>query len=90
MQNLHAKAWLALTVLAAVVSLLVFVPAGTVHYWQGWVYLSIFTGASILTTVYLVRHDPALLERRMSGGPMAEKQPPGRGRHGTDASGAKR
>ena len=34
-------------------SLLLFVPAGTVHYWQAWVYLSIFMGASVLTTVYL-------------------------------------
>jgi protein-S-isoprenylcysteine O-methyltransferase Ste14 len=55
--------------------LLLFVPAGTVHYWQAWVYLSIFTGASVLTTLYLMRSDRALLERRMSGGPMAEKQP---------------
>jgi protein-S-isoprenylcysteine O-methyltransferase Ste14 len=55
--------------------LLVFVPAGTVHYWQAWAYLSIFTGASVLTTLYLIRHDPALLERRMKGGPTAEKQP---------------
>lgn len=55
--------------------LLLFVPAGTVHYWHAWVYLSIFTGASVLTTLYLVRRDPALLERRMSGGPMAEKRP---------------
>jgi protein-S-isoprenylcysteine O-methyltransferase Ste14 len=49
--------------------------AGTVHYWQAWVYLSIFTTASALITVYLMKRDPALLERRMSGGPMAEKQP---------------
>jgi protein-S-isoprenylcysteine O-methyltransferase Ste14 len=55
--------------------LLVFVPAGTVRYWQAWAYLSIFTGASVLTTLYLIRHDPALLERRMKGGPTAEKQP---------------
>jgi protein-S-isoprenylcysteine O-methyltransferase Ste14 len=55
--------------------LLVFVPAGTVWYWQAWVYLSIFTGASVLTTLYLIRHDPALLERRMKGGPTAEKRP---------------
>jgi protein-S-isoprenylcysteine O-methyltransferase Ste14 len=58
-----------------VMSLLLFVPAGTVHYWQAWVYLSIFMGASALTTLYLIRRDPALLQRRMSGGPMAEKQP---------------
>ena len=69
------KAWLALALLACVMALLLFVPAKTVHYWQAWVYLSIFTGASALTTLYLIRKDPALLERRMSGGPMAEKEP---------------
>jgi protein-S-isoprenylcysteine O-methyltransferase Ste14 len=72
--NLNAKASLALIVLAAAMGLLLFVPAGTVHYWQAWVYLSIFTGASALITVYLMRRDPALLERRMSGGPTAEKR----------------
>jgi protein-S-isoprenylcysteine O-methyltransferase Ste14 len=75
MKNLNAKAWLALAALAVVMGLLLFVPAGTIHYWQAWVYLSIFTGASVLTTLYLMRKDPALLERRMGGGPTAEKRP---------------
>jgi protein-S-isoprenylcysteine O-methyltransferase Ste14 len=75
MKNLNTRAWLALAALAVVMGLLLFVPAGTVHYGQAWVYLSIFTGASVLTTLYLIREDPALLARRMSGGPMAEKQP---------------
>jgi protein-S-isoprenylcysteine O-methyltransferase Ste14 len=75
MKNLNARAWLALAVLAVVMGLLLFVPAGTVHYWQAWVYLSIFTGASVLTTLYLLRHDRALLERRLRGGPTAEKRP---------------
>jgi protein-S-isoprenylcysteine O-methyltransferase Ste14 len=75
MKNLEAKAWLALAVLAVVMALLLFVPAETIHYWQASVYLGIFAGASALTTVYLIRKDLALLERRMSGGPTAEKQP---------------
>ena len=75
MKNLIARAWVALIVLAAVMGCLLFVPAGTVRYWQAWVYLSIFTGASVLTTVYLMRKDRALLQRRMSGGPTAEKRP---------------
>jgi hypothetical protein len=33
MKNLNASTWLALVVLAVVMGLL-FVPAGTVHYWQ--------------------------------------------------------
>src|SRR5262245_6175551 len=75
MKNLNARAWLSLAVLAVVMGLLLFVPAWNIHYWQAWVYLSIFIGASVLTTLYLLRKDPALLERRMKGGPMAEKQP---------------
>jgi protein-S-isoprenylcysteine O-methyltransferase Ste14 len=75
MKNLRARAWVALAGLAAVMGLLLFVPAGTLRYWQAWVYLAIFTGASGFTTRYLTRKDPALLERRMRGGPMAEKRP---------------
>ena len=74
MKKLSAKAWLALAILGFVMGLLLFVPAGTVDYWQGWVYLSIFLGASALITLYLMRRDPALLERRMRGGPTAEKR----------------
>src|SRR5215813_14875830 len=68
MKNLTLKAWLALAALAVVMGLLLFIPAGTTRYWQAWVYLAIFTGASALTTLYLARHDRALLERRMSRG----------------------
>src|SRR5262245_49296726 len=75
MQNLSVRAWLALAALAVVMGLLLFVPAGTIRYWQAWVYLSLFIGASALTTLYLIRKDPALLQRRMSGGPTAEKRP---------------
>jgi protein-S-isoprenylcysteine O-methyltransferase Ste14 len=74
MRNINAKAWLSLVALAVVMGLLLFVPAWTIHYWQAWVYLSIFTGASLLTTLYLMKKDPALLERRMRGGPTAEKR----------------
>jgi len=74
MRSLSVRAWLALAILAVVMGLLLFVPAGTIHYWQAWVYLSIFMGASALTTLNLLRRDPALLERRMRGGPTAEKR----------------
>jgi hypothetical protein len=54
--------------------LLLFAPAGTAQYWQAWLYLGIFTGASLLTTLYLIKKDPGLLKRRMTGGPTAEKE----------------
>lgn len=75
MKNLNARAWLALVALAIVMGLLLFVPAGTLDYWEAWVYLGVFVGASALLTLDLMKRDPALLERRMTGGPAAEKRP---------------
>ena len=56
-------------------ALTLFVPAGTVYYVQGWGYLTIFFGGSALITLYLEKHDPELLKRRLSAGPTAEKEP---------------
>ena len=75
MNRLAVKALLSVFTLAIVMGLIIFVAAGTVHYWAAWVYLAIFTIASLLTTLYLVRHDPELLQRRMRGGPTAENRP---------------
>src|SRR5262245_14053226 len=74
-KHLAGKAWIALAALALAIALLLFVPAGTIRYGQAWAYWSIFIGASVLTTLDLLRRDRALLERRMSGGPTAEKRP---------------
>jgi protein-S-isoprenylcysteine O-methyltransferase Ste14 len=54
---------------------LLFLPAGTFDYWQAWVFLAVFCIASIFSAVYLVRKDPAALERRMHSGPAAETRP---------------
>ena len=74
MSSLSAKTLLGLIALVLVMGLLLFIPAGTIHYWQAWIYLSIFTGASLFTTLYLQKRDPALLARRLRGGPSAEKR----------------
>ena len=73
--NLATKAWLSVAALAVVMAVLLFVPAGTLRYWQAWVYLLVFVGASALVTLDLLRNDRALLERRMKGGPTAEQRP---------------
>lgn len=76
MTNLKARAWLSLGFLAIVMGLLLFLPAGTLDYWQAWVYLTIFFASAALTTIYVIRRDPALLERRMRGGPVSENRAP--------------
>jgi len=75
MCNLSARALLSLVILAVAMGLFLFIPAWTIRYWQAWVYLSIFMGASLATTLYLMKKDPALLKRRMRGGPTSEKRP---------------
>ena len=75
MTRLALRAWFALVVLATAMGLLLFMAAGTMSYWRAWVYLGIFFGASALTTLFLIRRDRALLERRMRSGPTAEKRP---------------
>ncbi len=72
--SLNARTWLGFGGLALVMGLVLFLSAGTVSYWQGWVYLAAFFTPSLLITLYLMRHDPALLERRLRGGPTAEKE----------------
>lgn len=54
---------------------LLFIPAGTLRYWQGWVYVIVFIIASAAYSMYLAKHDPALLKRRTEAGISYEKEP---------------
>lgn len=54
---------------------LIFIPAGRLDYWQGWVYLGTAVLASGLYTLYVAIYDPALMQRRMQVGPGQEKEP---------------
>jgi protein-S-isoprenylcysteine O-methyltransferase Ste14 len=54
------------------VGLLLFVPAGTLNYWQGWVFIAVFIVATIVPSLYLAKTNPAALKRRMHSGPRAE------------------
>ncbi len=74
MSKPNTRAWLGLVFVVIAVGLVLFLGAGTVRYWQAWVYLTLFFGASLLITLFLMKKDPALLARRVSGGPTAEKE----------------
>lgn len=51
---------------------LLFVPAGTLAYWQAWVFIAVFMVATVVPSAYLAVRSPAALRRRMHGGPFAE------------------
>ncbi len=55
--------------------LMVFLPAGTFHYWRGWAFIAVFAVATMIPNVYLAVTNPAALQRRMQVGPAAESRP---------------
>lgn len=52
---------------------LLFVPAGTLDYWQAWLFIAVFGVSTNAIGVDLALRDPALLERRKRIGPAAER-----------------
>jgi protein-S-isoprenylcysteine O-methyltransferase Ste14 len=53
---------------------LLFLPAWTLGYWQAWAFLTVFGVSALAITLYLMKNDPKLLERRVYAGPTAEKE----------------
>ena len=74
MTDLDEKAFRGLLWVFAAVAALIFIPAGTLAYWQGWLFLTVYCTLSFAITLYLMKYDRALLARRMRGGPGAEKE----------------
>jgi protein-S-isoprenylcysteine O-methyltransferase Ste14 len=72
--TLAAKAWFGVVALVVVMGLCLFAGADTLDYWQAWLFLAVYFAGSALLTLDLLRRDPALLRRRLSGGPIAEKE----------------
>jgi len=63
---------LAFTVLLA---LMLFLPAGTPAWPQGWIFLALFVGCSQATGLWLLKRNPALLAERMKSPFSADQRP---------------
>jgi len=48
-----------------IISLILFLPAGTIKYWNGWLFIGALFIPVILVLIYLIKNDPELLEKRM-------------------------
>jgi protein-S-isoprenylcysteine O-methyltransferase Ste14 len=73
--ELKRRGWRQTAVSLPIFAALLFVPAGTLRYWQGWLYAFVFIAGCAVISVYFTRHDPALIERRMKIGPAKEREP---------------
>jgi protein-S-isoprenylcysteine O-methyltransferase Ste14 len=74
MTNLSIRALRGVAITIVVMAAILFLAAGTLHYWQAWIFLAVFGAAALAITLYLMKYDPELLRRRMRGGPTAEKE----------------
>jgi protein-S-isoprenylcysteine O-methyltransferase Ste14 len=73
-QFVKRKSLLGLIWLILALGLMLFIPAGTLDFWQAWIYLIIFSISSLLVTLYLMKNDTELLKRRIKAGSKAEKE----------------
>jgi protein-S-isoprenylcysteine O-methyltransferase Ste14 len=71
-RTLGKAAWARLFLAFTVVAAMLFLSAGTVRYWEAWLYLAVVLVVSSLMVKHLLSHSPALLERRLR---MREKEP---------------
>lgn len=53
------------SIVVALLIALFFIPAGTLAYWEAWIYLGILLSLMLLVLRYLFKNDPQLLARRM-------------------------
>ncbi len=53
---------------------LLFLPAGTLKFWQAWTLWGLFAVLMAIVCTYFMKRDPALMQRRLRRGPVAEKE----------------
>ena len=74
MKALSKKVFVGFLQLFIGLAVLLFLPAWTLDYWQAWIFLAVYSLSVLAVTLYLMKKDPALLERRISTGPGSEKR----------------
>src|SRR5262249_58034995 len=78
MNRLYFRAFRASIIGLLAMAALLFVPSGTFDYWQAYLFMAVFAGASAAIMVYLAIKDPELLERRMKAGRRRKSRRPKR------------
>jgi hypothetical protein len=72
--DLTRKALFGLVQLVIVLGLLLFVSAGSLDFWEAWVFLFVFSISVLAITLYFLKNDMKLIEGRLKAGPSAEKE----------------
>jgi len=65
MRHLGAQLALRFVAMTVLITALLFLPAGTVRWWQGWAFLAVFVTPALSAFLYFLKIDPELVERRL-------------------------
>ena len=74
LMNNNVKMWLSLTVRMSLFAMAILWPAGTWQWREAWVMIVMWTVYGVVSTHYLLRHDPALLAERLKFLPLHKEQ----------------
>lgn len=74
MKDLNIRAFRGMLFLIIILATFLFLPAWTLDYREAWIFLAVFFFMVLIITLYLIKRDPKLLERRIKAGPGAEKE----------------
>ena len=75
MKSLAAKALVGFAARILLIAFFLFIPAGSLDFWQGWVVLVLFVSCQLPTIIYFLVKDPSLIQRRLKSGAKAETRP---------------
>ena len=63
--TLYIITYLSVAIFFALLFLAIFLPAGRLNFWNGWLYWLVFCIPTFMITAYFLQNDPALIERRI-------------------------
>jgi protein-S-isoprenylcysteine O-methyltransferase Ste14 len=72
--TVNQKAIWRVSVTMIVFTAIVFLPAGTLRYWEGWAFLCVWFLPGVFFFVYFYKHDPELVRRRMQSRETVKEQ----------------
>lgn len=64
-RSIRIRAALSAIAALAILAAMFFLPAGTIDYWQAWLYMAVLLSLAGIFGAYLIVYEPALLERRL-------------------------
>jgi protein-S-isoprenylcysteine O-methyltransferase Ste14 len=64
-RSLAARLILRTLISVIIVAVFLFLPAGSLRYWQGWAFMALWFLPMLIASPYFLKHDPQLVERRL-------------------------